>query len=230
MSRSWRVAAALTLAALTLRCSVVVDSGGLSGDEADGAIDAPSAEAGPSGNDAQAVGETSDTTDADTTGDAPVAMDAADATGDADAGRDAASIPDGAYVWAGNGHGYIVVTHDGGIGWDVAKQEAIAIGGHLATIGSAAENQFVSAMANTYDRAWDMSGGPYLGGSQSVGAVEPDGGWSWVTGEPWTYSDWSSGEPSGGFQEDFLQIYVRFSTNWNDIPSGASNSFVVEFE
>ena len=31
--------------------------------------------------------------------------------------------------------------------------------------------------------------------SRQSRSTEPDGGWQWVTGEPWSYTDWFSGEP-----------------------------------
>jgi hypothetical protein len=36
---------------------------------------------------------------------------------------------------------------------------------------------------------WD---GPWIGGYQDSNASEPEGGWNWVTGEPWIYTNWQT--------------------------------------
>lgn len=33
------------------------------------------------------------------------------------------------------------------------------------------------------------------GGYQEDGAQEPDGGWRWVTDEPWSFTNWEYGQP-----------------------------------
>ena len=33
---------------------------------------------------------------------------------------------------------------------------------------------------------------------QPRGAREPDGGWQWVTGEPFVFADWRPGDPNDG--------------------------------
>lgn len=220
MARSWQLAGALLVAVTSARCSLFVDSAELSGGDldparADGSSDANAA------NDANVVVDGATTT--------------LDATGTTDTGadaplvRDATVIPDTAKVWQGNGHAYLVVVHPGSITFEAAKQEAIALGGHLATIASPEENAYVSALANNTESAWTGGGGPYLGGYQPFGSQEPAGGWTWVTGEPFSFTAWSPGEPSGGFEEDHVQLYARFSSDWNDVGS-SPNSFVVEFE
>ena len=106
-------------------------------------------------------------------------------------------------VWeigsGGNGHRYQVVP--GGMTWGEANAAAQTAGGYLATITSAAENDFVFSLI---DRAsmWSSSGtsrfGPWIGGVQSPGSPEPAGGWGWITGEAFGYSNWYPGEPNNG--------------------------------
>ena len=59
---------------------------------------------------------------------------------------------------------------------------------------------------------------------------EPAGGWRWVTGEPWGYTNWNGGEPNNaGGIEDFLQWYS--SGVWNDLPGAATiTGYLVEFK
>ena len=136
----------------------------------------------------------------------------------------------------GNGHWYQVVLEPAGLAWSVARERAVASGGHLATITSQSEDELVFGLAGRIDAAWSgpYSLGPWLGGSQQDGAAEPAEGWSWVTGEPWNYrppSSWNSGRGlsscggnadngGGGATESSLHYISRF-TCWNDAkPTG----------
>jgi hypothetical protein len=122
----------------------------------------------------------------------------------------------------GNGHYYEAIYVPGEITWTNANAAATAMGGYLATISSAQENAFVYSLVDD-DRYWYMGSrdpatgpgndlnGPWLGGWQNYSAPdysEPAGGWNWVTGEPFTYTNWHPGEPdnSGGVQ-DILVFY-----------------------
>lgn len=96
-------------------------------------------------------------------------------------------------------------------GWTAAKADAEARGGHLATIMSEAEWMVISNMFGTdVLRCW-------LGGTDA----EEEGTWKWVTGEPWDYSRWHSGEPnnSGGAQ-NYLAFEAGYGTLWDDKGDG----------
>jgi len=133
----------------------------------------------------------------------------------------------------GNGHWY-EIRSDGG-SWTSARASCDAAGGHLATVGNAAENAFI----------WNALGssGFYpchamLGGYQDPRVddySEPSGGWRWVTGEPMTYTAWYAGEPNngaGGRSESFI-AFREFNCDgtWNDIPDeySSSDAYVVEW-
>jgi hypothetical protein len=93
----------------------------------------------------------------------------------------------------GNGHYYEFVP--GNLSWTEAKRSAEGrifkgVRGHLATITSEQEKEFVRKSLPAH-KAW-------LGGYQDTKAPdysEPAGGWRWVTGEPWKYTNWSSMSP-----------------------------------
>lgn len=88
----------------------------------------------------------------------------------------------------------------GSINWFDAKKEAENAGGHLATITSHKEWKKVLALPGAY-QVW-------LGGYQNKGAREPDGGWAWVTGEPWSFTAWFSWQPdnSGGIESHLEMV------------------------
>jgi cysteine-rich repeat protein len=68
-----------------------------------------------------------------------------------------------------------------------AQADCGARGGHLATIGSAAENALVAQVVRS---------SKWIGGFEDV-SISSDavGEYQWVTEEPWSYSKWRSGQP-----------------------------------
>jgi len=118
--------------------------------------------------------------------------------------------------------------------WDVANAHAntktfMGVNGHLATIGDAAENMFVTGLVTT-NAAW-------IGGFQDTldpGFMEPAGGWKWTPGCTMTYTNWNLGEPNdGGGAEDYIELQA--SGVWNDLALPASGlpnpgAYVIEFD
>jgi len=150
-------------------------------------------------------------------------------------------------VWqvasGGNGHSYEVIA-SGPITWTNARSAAIAKGGDLATLTSAAENAFVFSLADNASFWNNPNGvdsvGPWIGGLQPAGSAEPAGGWQWVTGEPFNFTNWSSNSPNNNTtlgNEDRIDLYAQGASNavrsgtWNDAASADTNitSYVVEY-
>lgn len=106
---------------------------------------------------------------------------------------------------------------EGSYTWETAKVDAEQRGGHLATITSAADNSAVSQL---------VAGkvGEFLIGATDL---DSEGNWQWITGEPWTYSNWGDGEPNNAGDEDCAAI--RADGHWNDATiSGERNGYVLE--
>jgi hypothetical protein len=124
----------------------------------------------------------------------------------------------------GNGHYYKAMPGTNGLTWTAADLLARLQGGYLATVTSAAENDFVFRLV-TAPEFFPGGKGPALGGYQLDRAPEPDGGWCWVGGEPWNYRRWHATEPNNGRlrdgTEDRLQFYSGApgtpASTWNDI-------------
>ncbi|MCB9844566.1 MAG: hypothetical protein H6811_01070 [Phycisphaeraceae bacterium] len=123
-----------------------------------------------------------------------------------------------------NGHWYeVIVVSD--LGWEVARHTANLRGGYLATVTSPDENAFVHSLVVSTPGSWFFfdgrrSIGPWLGGWQPDGSQEPDGGWVWITGEPFSYTNWAPGQPD---DDDRGECYLHFSNlgmpldgTWND--------------
>jgi len=143
------------------------------------------------------------------------------------------AIEDPPALWPENGHFYLIVNQ--AKSWPEARslaEEMVFMGvrGHLATITSEDENIFVTTQLGDSARA-------SLGGWQLPGSPEPAGGWEWITGEPWSYENWSGGEPNNtdsptGQSEERLQ-YDFDGTHWNDIsadPEMVWPRFIVEWD
>lgn len=147
--------------------------------------------------------------------------------------------------WQGNGHWYeVVVVPEPGLAWHEAEAAAEAAGGYLATLTSAAENQFVYDLTVSTPGAWQMSAewavGPLLGGYQDRNAQdysEPSGGWRWVTGEPWSYTAWLQepySQPDNRYgSEDYLFYWGypnQIMPTWNDGGDVPCTRYVIEFD
>lgn len=104
-----------------------------------------------------------------------------------------------------------------GLTWDEASRCCNLLGGHLATITSLEEQQFIEKYVlinGTKNSYW-------------LGASQTDLGWKWLTGEDFSnYTNWAKGQPDNcERQEDRLMIYKetnpvnKYGTYgyWNDL-------------
>lgn len=116
----------------------------------------------------------------------------------------------------GNGHWYEFVLHDGSISWNSAKiaaeesewPPASGNPGYLATLTSPGENAFIVSIIPSDLWTW-------------LGAYEePSGTWNWIEDssgyvEPWGWTNWVPGEPSG--DGNYLDMMCYEHTGmWND--------------
>jgi hypothetical protein len=70
--------------------------------------------------------------------------------------------------------------------------------GNLLTITSQAENDAVRGFFLKGGWPAGNRGGKWIGGYQLPTQSESNAGWQWVTGEPWSFTDWHQDEPSDG--------------------------------
>lgn len=130
-----------------------------------------------------------------------------------------------AAVFLCDGHTY--ARYDRNLTWQLAEQFCEAAGGHLATVTSAKENAVIRRLLEEapYGKYW-------LGATDEVW----EGGWQWVTGEEFAWTNWSSGQPDndGGNdeeEENYLVTGSSYSYNWNDLyGSNTEGGFLLEVE
>jgi hypothetical protein len=103
--------------------------------------------------------------------------------------------------------------------WQEAIRHCEGLGGYLATVTSAEENDFIYKNFAVDHACW-------LGATDEA----EEGRWQWITGEPFEFQNWRSGEPgNSGSGEHYLVIgnspdvidgqmryFYRFGPTWND--------------
>jgi hypothetical protein len=133
-------------------------------------------------------------------------------------------------------HNYeVVYLPSGNLNWHQAAYLAQDAGGYLACPTSEEENTFIFNLVNDRKFFWffppyDGSGmdhgeigiGPPLGGYQPKGSPEPDGGWTWLSGEEMIYKNWAKNLDDGVIDRD-----PRNNTQPNN--SGNSNQRIMGF-
>ena len=105
-----------------------------------------------------------------------------------------------------NGHRYEVYTN--AVDWQTAKRFCEQKGGHLVTITSANENNTIKNNVNglSNERYW-------LGLSD----IDLQSKWKWITGESFSYKNWSSGEPNNSAGIESYAELVTANGEWNDL-------------
>jgi len=98
--------------------------------------------------------------------------------------------------------------------WTSSQAQAVALGGNLVTINDAAENNWV------YATFGGMNKPLWIGLTDQAS----EGNFSWISGEPVTYTNWSPGEPNDNQGEDYAYIVEAnpvlnlIPGKWNDYP------------
>ncbi len=131
----------------------------------------------------------------------------------------------------GNAYEYIAGT----ITWEDAKLAAEAMTfngavGHLVTLSSTEETNFINPLYSGDINTTVF--GPWIG----LNDIAVEGTYTWVTGEAFTYSNWSAGEPNNSGNEDGVHLWGATSGrplgSWNDWQVTTNNAagYIVEFE
>ena len=111
-----------------------------------------------------------------------------------------------------NGHIYMFITTGR---WTDAEAQAVALGGHLATIRNKEEEDWIYNVFAFYGR---LGGGNLWIG---LNDVQTPGQFVWASGEPVTYTHWGAGQPSGGLPighyvaiNSYITPYGGFVYSW----------------
>ena len=132
-----------------------------------------------------------------------------------------AAVLAGPITNAASGHAYYLLAADT---WTASEAAARSLGGHLVTINSADENQWVA------DTFFPLTAVPYASLWIGLNDAASEGQFVWASGEPVTFTYWYPGEPNdAGGREDYATIRHPSEAppvlSWNDLSdtSGLEN-------
>jgi hypothetical protein len=137
-----------------------------------------------------------------------------------------------------NGHYYELV--ESKVSWYAARDQAAlmsynGVQGHLATITSSQEENFVTGQwpcigyddPTSHGACSNVEAHVWFGGTDEG----TEGSWRWITGEPWGYTDWASGEPNNnGGNENCIAYRDEDGGYWNDENCNDSRWYLVEYD
>ncbi len=137
-------------------------------------------------------------------------------------------IPDEMYTADFNGHTYQFIDEE--MTWEEARQACIDRGGHLVTVTSADEEEYLKGL---YLHVNGDDKGGWIG-AYSDGAYGGDkNDWCWVTGEKWNYTNWDNGEPSNSRGTEWFVHFWKDMT-WNDVDNedsrDSARGYVCEYD
>ena len=110
-----------------------------------------------------------------------------------------AQNPIGPVTNPANGHQYYLLNEQ--VTWNAAEATAITLGGHLATIRSSVEQDWLISFVTGQGLG---SGYVWIGLNDR--AVE--GNFQWTSGDPVLYQNWEAGQPDDQFGEDAVCLSV----------------------
>lgn len=110
--------------------------------------------------------------------------------------------------------------------WESAEERSVDLGGHLVSITSAYENDFI--VNNFFDLGTALNtGDAWIGFTDSESEGTTEGEWIWTSGEEVTFTNWNftpsfGQEPNGGNAENYGVIHLDYPGRsigisfWND--------------
>ena len=111
------------------------------------------------------------------------------------------------------------------LSWAEAKEACEVAGGHLATINSVEEQDFIQDLIKSTKRE-----NLWLGGTYSIS----NGTWNWVDGTPLEYTNWDTAQPDNYTGDEYyIRIKNRdktyadweaFDGKWNDTANAADDT------
>lgn len=110
--------------------------------------------------------------------------------------------------------GHTYAAYDAAVSWDEAAARCAEAGWYLVSEEDVIEAALVAEL---------LPQPMWLGASD----VDSEDDWRWVTGEPFDFTDWRSGEPNGELNENCL-IVNWSGQGWNDALCAGTWSYVCE--
>lgn len=119
-----------------------------------------------------------------------------------------------------NQHRYLLVTVPKT--WTTAVTIANNSGGHLVTITSQTESDYV---ISTFGSSGVVRA--YIGATDAAS----EGNWRWINAEIWSYTNWYGTEPNnGGGNENYGEIRFDLGGKWNDQDGVSLRPYIIEWD
>lgn len=130
-----------------------------------------------------------------------------------------------------NGHHYALFNER--VTWYEAYETCASLGGYLVTATTAEEQAFITNILTNYDYSFVTSGGFYYW----EGLVRNGSTWQWITGEKFSYQNWSSKEPDSTTQPIVAMATPKKETanshakpgQWEDCSDTEKLGFICEW-
>ena len=112
------------------------------------------------------------------------------------------------------------------LSWDDARDTASWYEGHLATITSEAENEFIQQALMEESASGQFWIGAY---EDYYDSASGDRSFAWVTGESFDYENWYPGEPNAPGDETAVELNVGEGGKWNDFAANNLLGSILEY-
>ncbi|HEY2574539.1 MAG TPA: protein kinase [Verrucomicrobiaceae bacterium] len=125
------------------------------------------------------------------------------------------------------GHRYKFIS--GNFSWNEANSRAADLGGHLATLNTREEDEWV---ARTFANSMTKENGFHFGAYTNAGH---NGTWFWITGEPWSFERWKDGkskdrtDPGGAVCFSDGKGGSNWRASWSPGSKGATTGEISRF-
>ncbi|MBI9019151.1 MAG: hypothetical protein JEZ07_18020 [Phycisphaerae bacterium] len=113
------------------------------------------------------------------------------------------------------GHQYGLTSSN--LSWVEAEAEAVALGGHLVTINSSEENDF---LATTFFQEFGVRD-YWIGYYSPEGPDSDKSSYEWSSGQPVTFVNWRSHQPDSWRDSRYVVIGYRGDGTWDNYPNSA---------
>ncbi len=101
-----------------------------------------------------------------------------------------------------------------------AFNDAVAMGGFVATVRNEVDNQFL------VNELLSLTNNIHFVALIGINDADAEGVWEWHSGEPVVYTNWNLYEPNGGTGENYTEM--QRSGGWNDVPGFYTYRYVLE--
>lgn len=110
------------------------------------------------------------------------------------------------------------------LAWEAAEQRCVEWGGHLASVGSAEEDDFLAGWLAALGEGGPLVLGTWLGGTDA----EDDGEFIWSDGAPLSYDAWGPDQPNNGAGVDCIEKRSDEAARWHDQRCDDERQYVCE--